>query len=116
MIPTDAEIADELADELMHVSLVPPYRVGIRFDAKAGPCPRPIHKISAHGTVGEIAFSFQSDARRWLRDTLLAGYTVVRPEGRHWSYERSLATRRRLYEHRALTPAERQAIDDDIPF
>lgn len=116
----DILIAADLARELMDISRVAPFKFGVRFDAKAGPCKVPIHNVEKAGTMGTVTFRHRDPAIEWVRNALLAGYSVCRAEGHHWPHEESIARRRRDIEYKearaGLTRAEIDAMDDEIPF
>jgi hypothetical protein len=119
-VPSDAQIVVELAEELIRVHQIAPFRFGIAYDAKAGPARVPVHKVVRRGTMGEVEFATEALARGWCAHALMEGYAVERLLGRDVLYDASVSRRRRMYEQRvkyqALTPAEREVLDSEIPF
>jgi hypothetical protein len=117
---TDDEIIKELADKLMSLSLVPPFVFGIYYNAKKEPARVRVHRVTRNGIMGETTFLIRRSARAWCEEALREGYTVVRLLGRDDSHEASLASRKQYLEREAkraaLTPEQRKAIDDEIPF
>lgn len=112
-----------------------PYRLSINHDVSAAGCralkPRP----GSHGhgacpfsytwqhdrTVG-VEMKDRRNAERWIVGALLKGYTVARLDRRGWNEIDSdnLEQVRHWIAVRAsrpiLTPEQRQALDDEIPF
>ena len=119
-VPSDAEIITELAEELIRVHRIPPFRFGILYDAKQGPARVTVHKVVKKGTMGEVEFPSAFVAYQWCMAALHEGYTVERLLGRDVLDDASVSRRRRMYEQRvkfaAMTPAERKVLDDEIPF
>ena len=119
-VPSDAEIAVELADELIRVHRVAPFRLVIHYDAKKEPARVVVHKVVKNSTMGEVEFAAPDAARKWCESALREGYAVERLVGRDVLESNSVSRRRRFYEQRAkyqaMTPAQRQALDDEIPF
>jgi hypothetical protein len=119
-VPNDAAIIAELADELIRVNLLAPFRFGITYDANAGPARVLVHKVVRRGTMGEVEFTERNAARKWCEAALREGYTVERLVGRDVLESNSLPRRRRFLEqqakYQAMSPAERKVLDDEIPF
>ena len=119
-VPTDTEIAIELALELFNAQRIAPFKFGIYYDAKKGPARVPVHKITNNGTMGQVEFASAATSRMWCAVALKEGYTVVRIIGRDDMHQATLSRRRRYYEQKikfqAMTPTQRQALDDEIPF
>ena len=120
IVPSDAEIVVELAEELIRCHRLSPFRFGITYDAKNEPARVPVHKVTKNSTKGEVEFIALKSARKWCEDALTAGYVVERLIGRDAVDSASVSRRRRFYEQKvkfqAMTPAQRQALDDEIPF
>jgi hypothetical protein len=117
----DSDIAQAIADELMNVRRLPPYKLAVWHDAKAGPCSLPVHSIIDNGKMCVVVYQNPHEARQWLVKALRMGYTVARQEGRDWFLHRhSVADVRHALDYQrkrvAMTPAERQVEDDSIPF
>ena len=119
-VPTDAEIIAELVLELIDVQRVAPFKFGIRYDANTEPARVPVHKITNGGTMGRVEFVSATAALMWCEKALKEGYTVERLVGRDAPVRASVSQQRRVYEQRikfqAMTPAQRHALDDEIPF
>ena len=81
---SDSDIVQAIADELMNVQRLPPYRLAVWHDAKAGPCALPVHSIIDNGKMCMVEYQAASDARTWIVKALRMGYTVARQEGRDW--------------------------------
>ncbi len=123
LLPTasDGDIAQAVADELMNVSRLPPYKLAVWHNAKAGPCALPVHSVIDNGRMCSVVYQKENEARLWIVKALRMGYTVARQDGRDWFLHRhSVADIRRGLDYRAksaaMTPAERQAEDSEIPF
>ena len=118
--PSDLLIEAELVDELIRVHRLAPFRFGICYDAKSEPARVTVHKVVKNGTMGEVEFKTEKAARQWCTDALRQDYTVERLIGRDTLVSATVARRRRMYEQRvkyqAMTTAQRQALDDEIPF
>jgi hypothetical protein len=119
-VPSDAEIVTELADELIRVHRLSPFRFGISYDAKKEPARVVVHKVVKNSTGGEVEFTSAITAHQWCVAALKEGYSVERLVGRDVLESNSLAQRRRYYEqitkYQSISPAERKALDDEIPF
>jgi hypothetical protein len=120
-VPTETEIVVELTEELIRCHRLTPFRLGIYYDAKKEPARVTVHKVVKNGTMGEVEFNSEAAARKWCETALKEGYTVERLIGRGESLvDASVSRRRRMYEQKikfnAMTPAQRQALDDEIPF
>ncbi len=117
---SDSDIAQAIADTLMNVRRLPPYRLAVWHDAKASPCALPVHSIIDQGRMCSVEYQSASDARTWIVKALRMGYIVARQEGRDWHMHKHSVKeiRRDLYYRKraAMTPAERQAEADEIPF
>ncbi len=117
---SDSDIVQAIADTLMDVSRLPPYKLGVWHDAKAGPCALPVHSIVMAGKMCIVVYQNATDARTWIVKALRMGYIVARQEGRDWHMHKHSVKeiRRDLYYRKraAMTPAERQAEADEIPF
>lgn len=117
---SDAEIVEDLIGELLTASRMPPFKLGIEFDANAGPARVRVHQIEKAGKLGTVTFQYSRDARWWIGEALRAGYAVSRIVGRVPIEEVSVEWRRnslrRKEERDRLTPAQLQAMDDEIPF
>ena len=118
---SDSDIVQAIADELMNVRRLPPYQLAVWHDAKAGPCALPVHSIIDQGRMCMVIYQSATDARTWIVKALRMGYIVARQEGRDWHMHRhSVKEIRRDLDYRAkraaMTSAEREAIDDEIPF
>ena len=119
-VPTDTEIIVELVLELIDVQRVAPFRFGIHYDANKEPARVTVHRVTANGTMGEVEFRTAAASRAWCESALREGYTVERLISRHDVHPATLSRRKRYYEQKfkynAMTPAQRQELDDDIPF
>jgi hypothetical protein len=120
-IPADTAIVAELADELIRCHRLAPFRFGIYYDAKKEPARVTVHKVVKNGTMGQVEFTTADAGRKWCVKALTEGYTVERIlDSRITLVDASLSRRRRMYEQKAkynaMTPAQRQALDDEIPF
>ncbi len=118
---SDSDIVQAIADELMSVRRLPPYQLAVWHDTKAGPCALPVHSIIDQGRMCMVIYQSATDARTWIVKALRMGYIVARQEGRDWHMHRhSVKEIRRDLDYRAkraaMTSAEREAIDDEIPF
>ena len=120
MIPSDSEIAIEVAAELFGAQRVSPFRFGIYYDAKKEPARVTVHRVVKNGTMGEVEFTTPASARIWCENALREGYTVDRILGRDYSVSGSVQNRRRYYEQmakrEAMTPQQLRDEDDSIPF
>ena len=121
LIASDSDIAQAIADDLVDVQRVPPYKLAVWHDAKAGPCSLPVHSIIDQGRMCSVEYQSASDARTWIVKALRMGYIVARQEGRDWHmHKHSVKEIRRDLDYRAkraaMTPAERQEDEDTIPF
>jgi len=117
----DSDIAQAITDELLQVSRLPPYKLAVWHKAKEGPCALPVHSIIDNGRMCMVVYQNPHEAGQWIVKALRMGYIVARQEGRDWLLHRhSVADIRRALDYRAkraqMTPAERQAEDDEIPF
>ncbi len=112
-VPSDTEIAIELAEELIRSRRLHPYRFRIYYDAKREPARVAVHRVVKNGTAGETEFTSIPAARIWCESALKNGYVVERVIGRE-CVSASLARRRRSYEYRAKKPVDTD--DDSIPF
>jgi hypothetical protein len=119
-VPSDAVIVAELTDELIRCHRIAPFRFGVYYDAKNGPARVEVHKVVKKGTMGEVEFKSEALARGWCVRALMQGYTVERLLGRDVLDDANVSRRRRMYEQRvkyqAMSPAQKQALDDEIPF
>ncbi len=120
-VPTNAEIIAELVHELIDVQRIAPFKFGIYYNANEGPARVPVHKITNGGTMGQVEFASATASRMWCGSALKEGYTVARIMGRgDVLADFSVSRRRRYYEQRiklqSMTPAQRKADDDSIPF
>lgn len=118
---SDSDIVQAIADELMNVRRLPPYKLAVWHDAKAGPCSLPVHSIIDNGKMCVVVYQNPHEARTWIVKALRMGYIVARQEGRDWHMHRhSVKEIRRDLDYRAkraaMTPAERQEDEDTIPF
>ena len=118
---SDSDIAQAIADTLMDVSRLPPSKLGVWHDAKAGPCALPVHSIVMAGKMCIVVYQNATDGRTWIVKALRMGYRVMRAVGRDYDlHSYSVADIRRDLDYRAkrasMTTAERQADDDLIPF
>ena len=117
----DSDIVQAIADTLMDVRRLPPYKLAVWHDAKAGPCSLPVHSIIDNGKMCDVVYQNPHEARTWIVKALRMGYIVARQEGRDWHMHRhSVKEIRRDLDYRAkraaMTPAERQEDEDTIPF
>ena len=118
---SDGDIVQAIADELMNVHRLPPYKLAVWHDAKDGPCALPVHSIIDNGKMCMVIYHNPHEARQWIVKALRMGYTIARQEGRDWFIHRhSAAEIRKGLDYRAkraaMTPAERQAEEMMIPF
>jgi hypothetical protein len=118
--PTDTEIIAELVLELIDAQRIAPFKFGILYDAKKGPARVTVHKITNNGTMGRVEFSNAAASRMWCAVALKEGYTVVRIIGRDDMHQATLSRRKWHYEqnikYNAMTPAQRQTLEDEVPF
>jgi hypothetical protein len=117
-LPSDTEIAIEVALELISVQRVAPFKFGIYYDAKKEPARVTVHRVVKAGTMGVYESNVLTAARIWCECALKEGYEVVRlTSGQDVSG--SVERRRRYYQQKikfqAMSPAERQKLDD-VPF
>ena len=121
LIASDSDIAQAIADDLVDVQRVPPYKLAVWHDAKAGPCSLPVHSIIDNGRMCMVEYQSASDARAWIVKALRMGYRVARQEGRDWRvHEYSVKEIRRDLTYRlkraSMTPEQREKDDSEIPF
>ena len=105
----------------MDVQRLPPYKLAVWHDAKAGPCSLPVHSIIDNGKMCVVVYQNPHEARQWLVEALRMGYTVARQEGRDWLLHRhSVKEIRRDLTYRlkraSMTPEQREKDDSEIPF
>lgn len=118
-LPSDTEIAIEVALELINVQRIAPFKFGIYYDAKKEPARVTVHRIAKSGTMGVYESNVLRAARIWCEQALKEGYEVVRlTSGADTSG--SVERRRRYYQQKikfqSMTAAERRKLDDDVPF
>ena len=118
---SDSDIAQAIADTLMNVRRLPPYKLAVWHDAKAGPCSLPVHSIIDNGKMCIVVLPKSTRRSHLDCQGTRMGYIVARQEGRDWHMHRhSVKEIRRDLDYRAkraaMTPAERQEDDDTIPF
>ena len=118
---SDSDIAQAIADTLMNVRRLPPYRLAVWHEAKAGPCALPVHSIIDQGRMCSVEYQSASDARTWIVKALRMGYIVARQEGRDWHmHKHSVKEIRRDLTYRlkraSMTPEQREKDDSEIPF
>ena len=118
---SDSDIAQAIADTLMDVSRLPPYKLGVWHDAKAGPCALPVHSIVMAGKMCVVVYQNPHEARTWIVKALRMGYIVARQEGRDWHmHKHSVKEIRRDLTYRlklaSMTPEQREKDDSEIPF
>jgi hypothetical protein len=117
------DLIPTLTAQLLNVRGLRPYRLSINHNVG------PPHNVACplqydwrHGRAVGIETNSRDHAIRWIRSALLFGYRVERLDRTGWNVLESAdlkAARQRAVraaEREAMTPEQRKAEDDSIPF
>ena len=84
----DSDIVQAIADTLMDVRRLPPYKLAVWHDAKAGPCSLPVHSIIDQGRMCSVELPKRQRRPHLDCQGTRMGYIVARQEGRDWHMHR----------------------------
>lgn len=121
-VPNNFELSRTLIAQLLDVR-GPPFRLSINHNV--GPphnqaCPLPYDW--RHGQKVGVTTNYRDAARNWISGALVYGYHIERLDRYGWNVLETVHLRSargqaiRLAERAAMTPAQRQKEDDEIPF